>query len=306
MADTSIPPLKRCKKCGNEYPATTEYWHRHPETLDGLHSWCKHCKSVTYGHKPKEKYPEGFKRCKKCREMKPLNEFHRNSRAADKHDYTCKMCRAQDEGFNYKPPTADGFKRCSVCKRELPATTEYFYQRSDTGRLHSNCIPCYNERMKAQKAKDPERHREQGRLYYRSNKEKHATSVKRWVEKNKDRVLQNRRDWREKNRQRVNELQRQRRHADPERHRTYVRNRRARLKWNGGTHTPNDIEILLRSQSGLCWWCGKKITGSYHVDHRIPVAKGGSNSPENLCISCPKCNQSKGDKYPWEFNGRLL
>ena len=44
----------------------------------------------------------------------------------------------------------------------------------------------------------------------------------------------------------------------------------------------------------------------YHVDHVIPLSKGGSDGRENIVISCPSCNMSKKDKMPEVFAGRLL
>jgi len=31
-----------------------------------------------------------------------------------------------------------------------------------------------------------------------------------------------------------------------------------------------------------------------HFDHKIPKCKGGNNEDDNLCVSCSKCNMSKG------------
>ena len=50
-----------------------------------------------------------------------------------------------------------------------------------------------------------------------------------------------------------------------------------------------------QSKSQKCIYCGKKSTG-YHVDHKNPIAKGGSNRKSNLVIACAACNSSKGDK----------
>ncbi len=44
------------------------------------------------------------KRCRKCNEVKPLDEFHTNKRAADRHNYYCRTCvsRAAVKGAGYR------------------------------------------------------------------------------------------------------------------------------------------------------------------------------------------------------------
>lgn len=83
-------------------------------------------------------------------------------------------------------------------------------------------------------------------------------------------------------------------------------NYRARKLAADGTYTSDDIHLLFKSQKGLCWWCGKKVGKKYHIDHRIPLSRGGTNWPNNLCIACPSCNSRKRDRLPHEWNGRLL
>lgn len=40
-------PQKRCTKCGNEYPATAEYFKADKRNRSGLHSWCRECERVS-------------------------------------------------------------------------------------------------------------------------------------------------------------------------------------------------------------------------------------------------------------------
>lgn len=55
-----------------------------------------------------------------------------------------------------------------------------------------------------------------------------------------------------------------------------------------------------------CYWCGKNTRcGHRHVDHVMPLSKGGLHTAGNLAISCAKCNESKKDKLPQEV-GALL
>ncbi len=49
MSDyTSETPLKRCTKCGEEKPATTEYFHKRNSAPIGLKSRCKACCKLDY------------------------------------------------------------------------------------------------------------------------------------------------------------------------------------------------------------------------------------------------------------------
>jgi len=81
---------------------------------------------------------------------------------------------------------------------------------------------------------------------------------------------------------------------------------KARRRAAEGTHTAADIAVQLTRQHGRCFWCKEKVGKDYHVDHVIPLALGGSNGPENLVVSCPRCNQSKGAQHPADFAGVML
>lgn len=66
------------------------------------------------------------------------------------------------------------------------------------------------------------------------------------------------------------------------------------------------LRRLYKQQRGHCWWCNADLAGVYHVDHRVPLAKGGTDAEDNLCLACPNCNQKKSDKMPYEVMGRLI
>ena len=47
----------------------------------------------------------------------------------------------------------------------------------------------------------------------------------------------------------------------------------------------------------------------YHIDHIMPLSKGGRHTISNLVVSCPTCNLQKNAKDPYQFaqeRGRLL
>lgn len=51
-----------------------------------------------------------------------------------------------------------------------------------------------------------------------------------------------------------------------------------------------------------CYLCLKKIEfGKDHLEHKIPLSRGGNHKKENLDIACQKCNVKKHDKTEEEF-----
>lgn len=212
-------------------------------------------------------------------------------------------------------------KKCTRCGKILPATAEYFGVRKDSKcGFRSACRECERARL----AKWYEENKEHQRRYmaqYRKENREYLNKLSREYYKNHAEEMReyNRRRYRngisypatrkkyyENNKQSMRAKQKQWYAANKDLVNTRQRNRTARKRNASGSYSPSDIRSLLESQKGKCWWCGKALNGEYHVDHRIPLAKGGSNGPDNLCIACPKCNLSKGAKMPWEFNGRLL
>jgi 5-methylcytosine-specific restriction endonuclease McrA len=62
-------------------------------------------------------------------------------------------------------------------------------------------------------------------------------------------------------------------------------------------------------QRGRCVYCRRKVGESFHLDHIVPLARGGRNEDDNVQITCAFCNVSKGAKDPYEFakrRGQLL
>lgn len=54
---------------------------------------------------------------------------------------------------------------------------------------------------------------------------------------------------------------------------------------------------ILNRDGFTCYACGRKPPEvKLHVDHRIPVAKGGPTTPENLFTACSDCNLGKQAK----------
>ena len=89
--------------------------------------------------------------------------------------------------------------------------------------------------------------------------------------------------------------------AHPEAVRANTANYRARKLTASGTFSADDVLYLYIDQQQSCAYCGNTLLAGYHVEHKIPLIRGGSNSLENLCLACPTCNLRKGAKTDQEF-----
>ena len=117
------------------------------------------------------------------------------------------------------------------------------------------------------------------------------------------------REWRARNPERFAELQREsyRRNYEKNysRYLTNARNWRARRSLADGSHTREEVQQMVRDQGRICAYCEASLNGSYHVDHMIPLSRGGRNDWTNLAIACENCNLSKGSMTVEEFFRRM-
>jgi len=64
------------------------------------------------------------------------------------------------------------------------------------------------------------------------------------------------------------------------------------------------IAITLEAGGIVCYYCNVSLEPEeVHIEHKTPVARGGTNSKKNLALSCARCNLSKGKKTEAEFRG---
>lgn len=181
-------------------------------------------------------------------------------------------------------------QQCIRCLEWYPATSEYFCASAhNRSGFDTRCKNCERERRHRECVENKERNRQ----YRIANRERIALYARNYRATYPDKVHQGVADWSRRNPLKVRAKQ----------HR-----RDARLRHADGNHTEADILAQLKRQKKRCYYCGVKLKKEYHVDHVIPISRGGSNDPSNLVITCPHCNLSKSDKMPheWAEGGRLL
>ena len=200
-------------------------------------------------------------------------------------------------------------KQCIKCGKEKPATEEYFSVGSKyKNGIRGECKICMAEYQAAYRLANRERIKALKRANYESNRERNSERARQWYENNKDHVARRKRIFKEANRELIRERLKKWHNANPTWRRAAENRRRARKLNADGCYTALDVQRQYEAQKGICYYCKCQVDDSYQVDHVIPLARGGSNGPENLVIACANCNQSKGAKLPheWVQGGRLL
>jgi 5-methylcytosine-specific restriction endonuclease McrA len=56
---------------------------------------------------------------------------------------------------------------------------------------------------------------------------------------------------------------------------------------------PPHIRRKIIRRDRRCRYCGSE-SGPFEIDHRVPIALGGSNRLSNLVLACADCNHRKG------------
>ncbi len=99
------------------------------------------------------------------------------------------------------------------------------------------------------------------------------------------------RKWRSRNREKARE---------------FSKRRRGRLL---GRLEKGSVKRIYAQQRGRCAICRTSIKSEYHIDHIIPVSKGGEHIARNIQLLCPPCNMRKSNKDQIDYMqsiGRLL
>ena len=216
-------------------------------------------------------------------------------------------------------------KTCTKCHNEFPATLEYF-RANKKCRLgvSSACKKCLSEQNKKwrldniedvrardrerDRARNPQRKEENNayrRDWYIRNKEAVCKSAALYKAMHKERYRENGIKDRLKNKERYKERGKKWKKENREYLKPFNRansaKRRAIKMAAVGSYTPADIANIYKSQNGKCRYCNIEVGNKYHIDHVVPLSRGGSNYPDNLVIACHSCNESKGAKLLSEW-----
>lgn len=134
------------------------------------------------------------------------------------------------------------------------------------------------------------------RADYWANREARLISNRKHYEQNRERRIRQ-----------ASEYSKQNPHVAAKRH--AVRRLRVEATIENENAIAAFIKLIRSSRWVYCYYCNRRVSGKKaHIDHVIPLARGGSHKPGNLCASCPPCNLRKSDKllHEWKRDGQQV
>ena len=229
--------------------------------------------------------------CKKCGQSKEIEEFTKG--AGGKPIWTCKKCTVA--------------RQVAWARANRETVNKRLQAWADANR----------ERVRGQKNKwrenNPDRQRLSASEYYRRNRDEICAKINAERNANKSEHLAQRRKEYAANPElwKIRQARYEARHPEEARAARSAASARRRSRINASTvhFSREDVQALYKTQKGKCAFCRKRLRRKYHADHIDPLARGGSNGPENIQLLCPKCNLRKHAKDPYEWaqeNGRLF
>lgn len=203
-------------------------------------------------------------------------------------------------------------KRCSKCG-EIKVTADFHKNKSRKDGLSGWCKGCLKKCKQKWRAANPEKSKKRNRKYRQANLEKIKKYKQDYYAANFEKIKEKNREYRQVNIEKIKKYKQEWGATNSEKISAAQHRRRSYKRGNGGAYIVKDIEVIFNQQGGRCNACGKKLIRynkkQYHIDHIIPLARGGSNNPENIQLLCPSCNLSKSNKDPIQWareNGRLF
>lgn len=242
------------------------------------------------------------KRCSKCGEDKPLDDFSRCKSGLYGRYSICKPCKSAKSTAWVKqnrekrnetrsarrerrkaegPDVVVAEKRCRDCGETKPRE-RFGKDRGARDGLQPRCKACARERARERRAKNRER-------------EPVSIGTKVCAQCRRERGVEDFSIHRTQPDGRASycrECYSEMRDTDEYRERTVATVNRSRARRHGaaGDATAEQRRARWDYYGGRCWMCGCEAEG---MDHVIALSNGGGNWPANLRPACASCNASK-------------
>ena len=165
---------KKCSKCGEQKPATSEFFHIRKESSDGWNAMCRLCRNL---NGIPQKTPKGYQECCECKKVLPANNefFNANKSKSNGVQGMCRECQTQQYYDNSEYYSERGRKYREANKESLLLYREKYREEN-------------SEILKARK-----------KLYYEKNKKVLLGKMHKYSLENKERLMLYRKKFRKEN-----------------------------------------------------------------------------------------------------------
>lgn len=251
------------------------------------------------------------KQCSKCRSAKPTTEFGVDRQKIDGLTSQCKGCRRDRSVEYYAANKERESRRLKDWAQANPGRTRERRRRhyeQNKEKVLEQCrawrsanMDRVREAYRAYEQRHRNKIRERKRAFREMNRPLVYAKQKAYAEANKSQIRARLQEYWIANKHRLADGRKAYRKANKHIIAANAHKRRARARNAPGKHTAKQLLNLHGLQRSRCAICRTSLKRAHHVDHIVPLAKGGSNDITNIQLLCVACNLSKNAKDPIEF-----
>lgn len=192
-------------------------------------------------------------------------------------------------------------KICTKCDTLKPET-EFYWDKSYT-RYRADCKRCQNDATKKRYSSKEaiEKRLLSNRIYHKREAEKVAERKRHYYKENREQILEYHHNWLVENAN-TDEYKAKRAFHN----KRWKQNNPVQVRLNHHkrrAQTTNKVvkEEITNWLSKICGICSEYIETSFHIDHILPLSRGGLHEASNLQLAHPVCNLKKNKKTQEEY-----
>jgi len=181
-------------------------------------------------------------------------------------------------------------KQCKYCN--TTKNTSSFATRKDTGNTQNKCKECTYIYMKEYRTVNSDAILKNRTLNKENINKNRVSSDRKYRDNNKAKIKEIGQKYRQTEKGRTSHLnsEAKRRHL--------IKTKRYNLPMVIRYPLTKELQNLLIQQNNQCNNCNIDLSENKHLDHHVPLSKGGTHSIDNVVWLCRACNLKKSASMP--------